>query len=51
MAQQQDQVEEVWGLMEAIKIAMVVTHDGRGDELRARPMAAHPDPQQNAIFS
>ena len=50
MPRQDDQIEKVWALIEAIKIAMVVTHDGRGDELRARPMAAHPDPQQNAIF-
>ena len=50
MAQQQDQVEEVWGLIEAIKIAMVVTHDGRGHELRARPMAAHSDPLQNVVY-
>lgn len=50
MPRQRDGVDQVWALIEAIRIAMVVTHDGRGDELRARPMAAHPDPQQNAIF-
>ena len=36
--------------MKKIGIAMVVTHSGRGDALRARPMAAHPLPEENAIY-
>jgi general stress protein 26 len=42
--------ERVWSLMQDIKVAMVVTHDGQGDRLRARPMAARPDRQANAVF-
>jgi general stress protein 26 len=42
--------DRVWSLMQDIKVAMVVTHDGCGDRLRARPMAARPDPEENAIF-
>lgn len=40
----------VWSLINEIKVAMVVTHDGHGDRLRARPMAARPAPEENAIF-
>ena len=46
----QGSVDCVWSLMEAIKIAMVITHDGPGDHLRARPMAAHPAREENAIY-
>jgi general stress protein 26 len=46
----QGSVDRVWSLMEEIKIAMVITHDGDGDQLRARPMAAHPARQENAIY-
>lgn len=42
--------DRVWALIEKIKVAMVVTHDGRGDQLRARPMAAHPAREENAIY-
>lgn len=41
--------DRVWSLIQEIKVAMVVTHDGHGDRLRARPMAARPDRQENAI--
>ena len=43
-------VDRVWALIDAVKIAMVVTHDGHGDELRARPMAARPMREENAIY-
>lgn len=46
----QGSVDRVWSLMEEIKIAMVITHDGDGDQLRARPMAAHPAREENAIY-
>jgi hypothetical protein len=39
-----------WSLMEEIKVPMVVTHDGDKGRMRARPMAAHLDPDANAIF-
>ena len=46
----QGSVDHVWSLMEEIKIAMVITHAGDGDDLRARPMAAHPAREENAIY-
>jgi general stress protein 26 len=46
----QGSVDHVWNLMEEIKIAMVITHENSGDELRARPMAAHPAREENAIY-
>ncbi len=46
----QGRVDRVWGLMEEIGIAMVVTHEGEGDQLRARPMAAHPAREENAVY-
>ncbi len=36
--------------MQEIKVPMVVTHDGDKGRMRARPMAAHLDPDANAIF-
>ncbi len=50
MSGSDSQVDEVWRLMAEIKVAMVVTHNGHGDELRARPMAAYPDADANLIF-
>ena len=49
MSQTESSAERVWALIEEIQVAMVVTHDGHGDHLRARPMAAHPARQENAI--
>jgi general stress protein 26 len=46
----QGSVDHVWSLMEEIKIAMVITHENGGDQLRARPMAAHPAREENAIY-
>jgi general stress protein 26 len=36
--------------MQEVKVPMVVTHDGDNGRMRARPMAAHLDPDANAIF-
>jgi general stress protein 26 len=36
--------------MKEIGVAMVVTHDGHDDRLRARPMAARPDIGENVVF-
>jgi general stress protein 26 len=47
---QENKLSVVWSLMQEIKVPMVVTHDGDNGEMRARPMAAHPDPDANAIF-
>jgi general stress protein 26 len=40
--------DRVWELMEKIGFAMLVTHDG--DKLRARPMSAFLDSEENAIY-
>ncbi len=45
-----DPSERIWELMKDIGIAMVVTHTGNGDEVRARPMAARPEVEDNAIY-
>ena len=39
MSQTESSADRVWALIDEIQIAMVVTHDGHGDHLRARPMA------------
>jgi general stress protein 26 len=50
MTHLEGKLDRVWSLMQQIELAMVVTHDGHGDRLRGRPMAAHPAAQENAIF-
>jgi len=50
MSQSEASADRVWALIDEIQIAMVVTHDGHGDCLRARPMAAHPAREENAIY-
>ena len=50
MSEEGSGVDRVWALIDAVKIAMVVTHQGPRDELRARPMAAHPVREDNAIY-
>ena len=41
-------IERTWDLMKKIGFAMLVTRDG--EKLRARPMAAYPDRDRNAIY-
>ena len=41
-------VDRAWDLMKKIGFAMLVTHDG--DKLRARPMSANLDRDNNAIY-
>jgi general stress protein 26 len=41
-------VERAWELMKKIGFAMLVTHDG--DKMRARPMSAFLEPDNNAIY-
>lgn len=40
----------VWDLIDSIKFAMLVTHDGEGEALRARPMHAHGERGEDAIY-
>ena len=42
--------DRVWALMKEIGVALVVTHDGESETLRARPMAAHPVEHDNAVY-
>lgn len=42
--------KRVWDLIDSIKFAMLVTHDGNGDELRARPMHAHGKREEDTIY-
>ena len=42
--------DRVWELVDSIKFAMLVTHDGLGDELRARPMHAHAERDEDTIY-
>jgi general stress protein 26 len=43
-------VDRVWTLINEIPVAMVVTHDGRGGNMRARPMAIRPAELEGAIY-
>lgn len=42
--------DRVWSLIERIGYCMLVTHDGSGDRLRGRPMSAHPERDEDAIY-
>ena len=42
--------DRVWKLIDSIKFAMLVTHDGNSDELRARPMHAHGKREEDTIY-
>ena len=50
MADPASDIDHVWKLIEAIPIAMVVTHEGQGQNLRARPMAVRAARDEGAIF-
>ena len=41
-------IQRVWDLMKKIGFAMLVTRDG--DKLRARPMSAHLERDENTIY-
>jgi general stress protein 26 len=45
-----DPTEHIWKLMEEIGVVMVVTHAAKSDSVRARPMAARTEPDDNAIY-
>jgi general stress protein 26 len=43
-------IDRVWTLINEIPVAMVVTHDGEGEHMRARPMAMRPAREEGAIY-
>jgi general stress protein 26 len=43
-------IDRVWALIDDIPVAMVVTHDGLGQHMRARPMAMRPARTESAIY-
>ncbi len=42
--------DRVWELIDSIRFAMLVTHDGDGEELRARPMHAHGRREEDTVY-
>lgn len=48
MKTEDEAIEHVWDLMERIGFCMLSTRSG--EDIRARPMAAHPEPMENAIY-
>lgn len=47
-ADEHNDTQRAWELMEKIAFAMLVTHDG--EKLRARPMAAYVDRQEGVVY-
>jgi general stress protein 26 len=45
-----DDIDHVWKLIDDIPVAMVVTHEGQGENMRARPMAVRPARDEGAIY-
>ena len=43
-------IDRVWTLIGEIPVAMVVTYDGQGQHMRARPMAMRPVREEGAIY-
>jgi general stress protein 26 len=43
-------IDRIWKLIDEIPVAMVVTHEGRGQHMRARPMAIRPARNERAIY-
>ncbi len=50
MADKATDIDHVWKLINDIPIAMVVTHEGQGQNMRARPMAIRPAREEGAIY-
>jgi general stress protein 26 len=50
MADRATDINHVWTLIDAMPIAMVVTHEGEGQNLRARPMAVRPARAEGVIY-
>ena len=43
-------IDRVWALIDDIPVAMVVTHEGQGRHMRARPMAMRPARGEGVIY-
>jgi general stress protein 26 len=43
-------IDHAWDLMGRIEVGLLVTHDGRGEELRARPVQTHLIAAECAIY-
>ncbi len=50
MADTASDIDHLWSLIGDIPIAMVVTHDGHGQHMRARPMAVRAVREERAIY-
>jgi general stress protein 26 len=50
MASSAADIDHVWALIDDIPIAMVVTHEGQGQNMRARPMAVRSARDEAAIY-
>jgi general stress protein 26 len=50
MADNASDIDHVWKLIGEIPIAMVVTHEGQGENMRSRPMAVRPAKEEGAIY-
>jgi len=50
MADKESDIEHVWKLIHDIPVAMVVTHEGHGENMRARPMAVRPAKDEGLIY-
>ena len=49
MADRASDIDRVWELIEEIPVAMVVTHEGQGQAMRARPLISMAqDPQTSS---
>jgi general stress protein 26 len=48
MKTEDEAIDQVWDLMERIGFCMLSTRTA--EDIRARPMAAHPEPMENAIY-
>jgi general stress protein 26 len=43
-------IDRFWTLLKDIPVAMVVTHDGKGENVRGRPMAPRPAREEGIIY-
>jgi general stress protein 26 len=50
MSETAGDIDRVWTLIDEIPVAMVVTHEGQGQHMRARPMAMRPAREEGAIY-
>jgi general stress protein 26 len=50
MGDKASDIDHVWKLIADIPVAMVVTHEGQGKNLRSRPMAVRPAKEEGVIY-